>query len=95
MKMRFFYNPAAITQRNGYLLQILSIDAAVTNTTISAINDIRHVYKLRKSATPSNPPDKKVIKVINELPGRLLSLRPDVFASIPNIEALYLLKRII
>jgi hypothetical protein len=59
----FFYNPAGITQRNDYLLQILSIDAAVTKTTISAIDNIRHLYRLCRPATPSDALSDKYKKV--------------------------------
>lgn len=34
----FFYNPAGITQREGYLFQIVSIDSALKRGTISAIS---------------------------------------------------------
>jgi hypothetical protein len=77
----FFYNPAGITQRNGYLLQILSIDAAVANTTISAITDAHHLFKLFNSDSPSDQNSKILAKPVD----RILYSKYSVFASLPNI----------
>ncbi|GHT65392.1 hypothetical protein AGMMS50222_05050 [Endomicrobiia bacterium] len=68
----FFYNPAGITQREGYLFQIMSIDAALNNDTISAPSDL----------ISKDVPDKD--KIIDNFK-RVASSKLDVFASAPNI----------
>jgi hypothetical protein len=68
----FFYNPAGITQRNGYLLQILSIDAA------DATSGIDNIRTDRSSDTLSDEDNKEII---DELKKQILSSRPNLFAS--------------
>jgi hypothetical protein len=83
----FFYNPAAITQRNDYLLQILSIDVAITNTTIPVISDLNRLFEIfysdsvLNSGYLSDQDSKAVVELINSM----LYSKPAVFASIPNI----------
>ncbi|MDR3243771.1 MAG: hypothetical protein LBT79_03375 [Elusimicrobiota bacterium] len=40
-----FYNPAGITQRTSWLLQVLSINAAVNTETLQVINDANDTFK--------------------------------------------------
>jgi hypothetical protein len=78
----FFYNPAGTT---GYLFQILSVDAAVTNATIPVINDTYNLVKLFNSDSflDLNRDGKVLAKLIDNI----LSSTPklSVFACMPNI----------
>lgn len=71
----FFYNPAGITQREGYLVQIMSLDAALNSDTISAISALSDLIS-------RGVPEKD--KIIDNFK-RVASSKLSAFASAPNI----------
>lgn len=70
----FFYNPAEITYRNSFLIQLFSLDIATNATAIDSYN----FFSDNKATT-------KINKLIDKILKQALNFYHDIFVSIPNI----------
>ncbi|MCL2144985.1 MAG: hypothetical protein FWH43_05810 [Endomicrobia bacterium] len=79
----FFYNPAGITQRQDYLLQIFTVDLAVN----SDINKFADFYSDNRNGL-ENFSDLSALEqaeLNNKINNNILGTVPKVFVSVPNI----------
>ncbi len=79
----FFYNPAGITQRQGWLLQLFSLDIAVNSETFSFAKfylDNRNDLENFNDLTPEQQADL-IKKINNEIIGKV----PNVMVALPDL----------
>ncbi|MDR1952288.1 MAG: hypothetical protein LBQ37_02090 [Elusimicrobiota bacterium] len=69
-----FYNPAGISQRQSWLLQILSVDIAVNTETIDAYNDISKILSDENSGSDNGMSISGVERLTNDIDKKDLDL---------------------
>ncbi|MDR2772671.1 MAG: conjugal transfer protein TraF [Elusimicrobiota bacterium] len=76
-----FYNPAGITQRQSWLLQMLSIDVSVSGETLNTVQDLQKVLNDENSGTDKGISIDGIQRAVDTISGKDISLS----ISAPNI----------